>query len=82
MNYFTQSDVASSLNHIDYILICRSLVANLAAANHYKKEHLEENWKTVEKADIFYISVCYRNDVTGQIWTQLKIELLNFRVFS
>ncbi|XP_046844534.1 adenosine kinase-like [Xenia sp. Carnegie-2017] len=34
----------------------RSLVANLAAANHYKKEHLEENWKTVEKADIFYIS--------------------------
>ncbi|CAB4006454.1 adenosine kinase 2 [Paramuricea clavata] len=34
----------------------RSLVANLAAANHYKKEHLLENWKTVENAEIFYIS--------------------------
>jgi hypothetical protein len=32
-------------------------VANLAAANHYKKEHLLENWKTVENAEIFYISV-------------------------
>lgn len=38
----------------------RSLVANLAAANCYKKEkHLdvEENWKLVEKAKVFYIAV-------------------------
>lgn len=38
----------------------RSLVANLAAANHYSKsEHLvkPENWAFVEKAEIFYISV-------------------------
>ncbi|XP_028408343.1 adenosine kinase-like [Dendronephthya gigantea] len=34
----------------------RSLVANLAAANHYKKEHLLENWETVENAEIYYIS--------------------------
>lgn len=37
----------------------RSLVANLAAANHYSKsEHLvkPENWAFVEKAEIFYIS--------------------------
>uniref|UniRef100_A0A3B3B6Q2 Adenosine kinase n=1 Tax=Oryzias melastigma TaxID=30732 RepID=A0A3B3B6Q2_ORYME len=37
----------------------RSLVANLAAANCYKREkHLdvEENWKLVEKAKVFYIA--------------------------
>ena len=32
-------------------------MANLAAANHYKKEHLLENWKTVESAEMYYISV-------------------------
>ena len=32
-------------------------MANLAAANHYKKEHLLENWKTVENAELIYISV-------------------------
>lgn len=32
----------------------RSLVANLAAANHYKIEHLRENWSVVEQCDIFY----------------------------
>ncbi|XP_026134006.1 adenosine kinase-like isoform X1 [Carassius auratus] len=38
----------------------RSLVANLAAANCYKKEKhldLEENWKLVEKAQVYYIAV-------------------------
>ena len=35
----------------------RSLVANLAAANHYKKEHLVKNWKVVENAELYYISV-------------------------
>lgn len=40
-----------------FYLFFRSLVANLAAANHYKKEHLVANWKTVETAEIFYISV-------------------------
>jgi len=36
----------------------RSLVANLAAANCYKFEHLNqpENWALVEKADYFYIA--------------------------
>uniref|UniRef100_A0A3B3I9G1 Adenosine kinase n=1 Tax=Oryzias latipes TaxID=8090 RepID=A0A3B3I9G1_ORYLA len=37
----------------------RSLVANLAAANCYKKEKhldLEENWELVEKAKVFYIA--------------------------
>lgn len=36
----------------------RSLVANLAAANTYKIEHLkgEEQWAVVEKASVFYIS--------------------------
>lgn len=38
----------------------RSLVANLAAANCYKKEKhldLEKNWKLVEKANVYYIAV-------------------------
>ncbi|XP_069044976.1 adenosine kinase isoform X3 [Lepisosteus oculatus] len=37
----------------------RSLVANLAAANCYKKEKhldLEENWKLVEEAKVYYIA--------------------------
>jgi len=36
----------------------RSLVANLAAANNFKKDHLmkPENWKFVEEAKFFYIS--------------------------
>ncbi|KAJ8248431.1 hypothetical protein GJAV_G00241950 [Gymnothorax javanicus] len=37
----------------------RSLVANLAAANCYRKEKhldLEENWKLVEKAKVYYIA--------------------------
>lgn len=36
----------------------RSLVANLGAANHYKKDHLDlpENWALVEKARFCYIS--------------------------
>ena len=36
----------------------RSLVANLGAANHYKKDHLElpENWALVERARFCYIS--------------------------
>ena len=41
-------------------LASRSLVANLAAANHYSKtEHLDkpENWAFVEKAEIIYITV-------------------------
>lgn len=44
----------------------RSLVANLAAANCYKKEKhldLEENWKLVEKAQVYYIAVS-RNALT------------------
>ena len=37
----------------------RSLVANLAAANHFKPTHFDvkENWDIVEKADYFYIGV-------------------------
>ncbi|KAL4640004.1 adenosine kinase-like isoform X1 [Arapaima gigas] len=37
----------------------RSLVANLAAANRYKKEKhldLEDNWELVEKASVYYIA--------------------------
>ncbi|XP_064863906.1 adenosine kinase-like [Oncorhynchus nerka] len=37
----------------------RSMVANLAAANYYKKDghlDLKENWKLVEKAKVFYIA--------------------------
>ncbi len=43
-----------------FCLFVRSLVANLAAANCYKKEKhldLKENWKLVEKARVYYIAV-------------------------
>ncbi|KAL7983043.1 hypothetical protein Chor_013694 [Crotalus horridus] len=48
----------------------RSLIANLAAANCYKKEkHLdvEKNWKLVEKAKVYYIAVSVVNtkDIVG-----------------
>lgn len=42
------------------LLLFRSLVANLAAANCYKKEkHLdmEKNWILVDKARVYYIAV-------------------------
>lgn len=34
----------------------RSLIANLAAANHFSKEHVIKNFKHVEEAEYFYIS--------------------------
>lgn len=46
----------------------RSLVANLAAANCYKKDKhldLEENWKLVEKAKVFYIAVSSGRQTTA-----------------
>lgn len=42
------------------VCLCRSLVANLAAANCYKKEkHLDlvNNWELVKKAKVYYIAV-------------------------
>jgi len=38
---------------------CRSLVANLGAANHFTIEHLDEpkNRQYIEKAKIFYTAV-------------------------
>ena len=39
----------------------RSLVANLAAANHFKRTHFdnEDVMGVVKKADYFYIGVCF-----------------------
>ncbi|XP_049591617.1 adenosine kinase isoform X1 [Syngnathus scovelli] len=51
----------------------RSLVANLAAANCYKKEKhldLEENWKLVEKAKVCYIAGFF---VTVSLESMLKV---------
>lgn len=50
----------SSVHNLFLHFPVRSLVANLAAANCYKKDKhldLEENWKLVEKAKIYYIAV-------------------------
>lgn len=47
-------------NQLAFCCCFRSLVANLAAANCYKKEkHLdmEKNWMLVEKARVYYIAV-------------------------
>lgn len=46
--------------HFKTSWVFRSLVANLAAANCYKKEKhldLEKNWLLVEKARVYYIAV-------------------------
>ncbi|XP_049926894.1 adenosine kinase isoform X3 [Epinephelus moara] len=51
----------------------RSLVANLAAANCYKKEKhldLEENWKLVEKAKVYYIAGFF---LTVSLESMLKV---------
>ncbi|XP_028982718.1 adenosine kinase isoform X2 [Betta splendens] len=51
----------------------RSLVANLAAANCYKKEKhldLEENWKLVEKAKVCYIAGFF---LTVSLESMLKV---------
>ena len=55
-------------------------MANLAAANYYKKEHLLENWKTVETAEIYYISV-RKTGLFVQEYNQLFFFALIF-VFS
>lgn len=50
--------------------LLRSLVANLAAANCYKKDKhldLEENWKLVEKAKVYYIAVSSSSCTLG-VW--------------
>lgn len=44
----------------DAVCLCRSLVANLAAANCYNKEKhldLDANWELVKKAKVYYIAV-------------------------
>lgn len=40
-------------------IFCRSLCANLAAANCFTEDHLDntDNWELVEKADYFYCAV-------------------------
>ncbi|XP_076142511.1 adenosine kinase isoform X1 [Alosa pseudoharengus] len=51
----------------------RSLVANLAAANCYKKDKhldLEENWALVEKAKVFYIAGFF---LTVSVESMLKV---------
>lgn len=58
--------------------LCRSLVANLAAANCYNKgSHLDkpENWAFVEKAQYIYISV-------SMLTTKNTSELINFAMKS
>lgn len=52
--------VLSGHNPTTFHAPLRSLVAHLAAANCYKKDKhldLEENWKLVEKAKVYYIAV-------------------------
>jgi len=74
------------LQHVFLLLLfppLRSLVANLAAANCYKKDKhldLEENWKVVEKAKVYYIAVSsfYRCVVDGAIF----FSLVETNVFS
>lgn len=59
------------------LCVCRSLVANLAAANCYNKEkHLDDdsNWSLVEKARVYYIAV------SASHWPSCVFECANERI--
>ncbi|XP_031562897.1 adenosine kinase 2-like [Actinia tenebrosa] len=58
VNYLSNPEVPTGTCAVCITGKNRSLVANLAAANHYTKDHLDipENWALVEKADFFYIA--------------------------
>ncbi|XP_022540388.1 adenosine kinase isoform X2 [Astyanax mexicanus] len=63
----------------------RSLVANLAAANCYKKEKhldLEENWKLVEKAKVYYIAGFFLTVSTESILKVAKHASENNKIFT
>lgn len=58
-HYYEQSEQPTGTCAACITVDNRSLVANLAAANCYSKEKhldLEENWKLVEKAKVYYIA--------------------------
>lgn len=58
-HYYEQSEQPTGTCAACITVDNRSLVANLAAANCYSKEKhldLEENWKLVEKAQVYYIA--------------------------
>ncbi|KAA0717949.1 Adenosine kinase [Triplophysa tibetana] len=62
----------------------RSLVANLAAANSYKKEKhldLEENWKLVEKAHVYYIAGFFLTVSVESILKVAKHASKNNKIF-
>lgn len=56
-NYMVQDDIPTGKCAALITGNDRSLVTDLAAANHYKLEHLKapENWKFVEAAKVFYV---------------------------
>ncbi|XP_031434502.1 adenosine kinase isoform X3 [Clupea harengus] len=63
----------------------RSLVANLAAANCYKKDKhldLEENWELVEKAKVFYIAGFFLTVSLESILKVAKHAAENNKIFS
>ncbi|XP_030627463.1 adenosine kinase isoform X1 [Chanos chanos] len=63
----------------------RSLVANLAAANCYKKDKhldLEENWKLVEKAKVYYIAGFFLTVSVESILKVAKHAAENNKIFS
>ena len=55
----------------------RSLCANLAAANHFTKDHLDksENFALVENAQYFYISVINHSLITNFVTFSFSIVL-------
>lgn len=63
----------------------RSLVANLAAANCYKKEKhldLEKNWKLVEKAKVYYIAGFFLTVSPESIMKVATQASANNKIFS
>lgn len=62
----------------------RSLVANLAAANHYKKDHLmkPENWEHVVKAKLLYVAGFHLTVATDAMLELGKHASKHNKIFS
>uniref|UniRef100_G1L4R7 Adenosine kinase n=1 Tax=Ailuropoda melanoleuca TaxID=9646 RepID=G1L4R7_AILME len=84
-HYYEQSEQTTGTCAVCITGSNRSLVANLAAANCYKKEkHLdiEKNWTLVEKASVYYIAGFFLTVSPESVLKVAKHASENNRVFT
>ncbi|XP_034158618.1 adenosine kinase isoform X1 [Pangasianodon hypophthalmus] len=84
-HYYEQSEEPTGTCAVCITGDNRSLVANLAAANCYKKDKhldLEENWKLVEKAKVYYIAGFFLTVSLESVLKVAKHASENNKIFS